>query len=145
MQGYSQAEARRFAEQASDTLSKDPRIRLVYLFGSAVDPDVKQVRDVDLAILAEPALELEDLVRLRSQLGSTVGADVDLVSLNDASVVLAKEVADRGVCLYAQSPDTEVDFIVRARARYWDFKPFLDVQWKNTGSRLEERLRGTSS
>jgi hypothetical protein len=76
---------------------------------------------------------------------AATGAPIDLVSLNDASVVLAWEVADSGRCLYARDPDAEIGFVTRARARYWDFKPFLDQQWRLTAERLEERRRGAQA
>jgi hypothetical protein len=109
---------------------------------SAPPPTKREVRDVDLAVLSDPALSLEELMRLRADAAAAAGgAPIDVVSLNDASIVLAHEVADTGRCLYARSPDVETEFVVRARARYWDFKPFLDEQWRLTGERLEERHR----
>jgi len=137
--------ARRLAEHAAQHLAHDPRVRLVYLFGSAADPSRTTVRDVDLAVLTDPPLAQDELLRLRANLVLAVGGDFDLVSLNDASVVLAWEVADGGDCLYARDPDVEVEFVTRARARFWDFKPFLDEQWRLAGRRLEERRRGTAS
>ena len=138
-------EARRCALRAAQHLARDPHVRLVYLFGSAADPSRTTVRDVDLAVLTDPPLAQDELLRLRADVVLAVGGEIDLVSLNDASVVLAWEVADSGDCLYASDPDTEVAFVTRARARYWDFKPFLDEQWRLAGQRLEERQRGTPS
>lgn len=137
--------ARGLAEQAARRLAEEPRIRLVYLFGSAVDSDVPGVRDVDLAVLGDPPLDLDELLRLRADLIAEVGGPLDLISLDDASIVLAHEVADTGICLYAEPPEAETDFVVGARARYWDFKPYLDEQWRLAGERIEERLRGAES
>ena len=137
--------ARQCAQRAAQRLARDRRVRLVYLFGSAADRARPVVRDVDLAVLTDPPLAPDELLRVRADLVLAVGGEIDLVSLNDASVVLAWEVADSGECLYASDPDVEVDFVTRARARYWDFKPFLDEQWRLAGQRLEERQRGTPS
>lgn len=141
------AAARAAAERAARRLAADERVRLAYLFGSACDDARSNVRDIDVAVLTRPALSLDDLLRLRADaIEAADGAPIDLVSLNDASIVLAHEVADSGRCLYARSPDDEVEFVTRARARYWDFKPFLDAQWRLGGARLEERRRrGTPS
>jgi predicted nucleotidyltransferase len=117
-------------------------VRLVYLFGSAADPSRDTVRDVDVAILTEPRLDLDELLRLRADLVAAVGVNVDLVSLNDAPIVLAHEVADSGRCLLAVPPEVETDFVVRARARYLDWKPFRDEQWTRAGERLAEHRRG---
>ena len=136
--------ARRIADRAATRLAADARVQLVYLFGSAADPARDTVRDVDLAVLTSPAVSLDELMRLRADLVSTADGGLDLVSLNDAPVVLQHEVADSGRCLFARTPDVEVEFVTRARARYWDFKPFLDEQWRLAGERLAERDHGTS-
>lgn len=93
-------------------------------------------------MLTAPALSLDTLVRLRADLVAEVGTPVDLVSLNDAPIVLAHEVVESGVCLFARTPDVEVDFVTRTRARYWDFKPYREAQWRLAGERLAERSGG---
>ncbi len=139
----SASRAREAAAAAARRLADDPRVLLVYLFGSAADPDQATVRDVDLGVLTELPLDTDALMRLREEVVSAVRAPVDLVSLNRAPVVLAHEIAEHGRCLFARSADVETDFVVRARARYWDFKPFLAAQWRSAGERLAERRRGT--
>jgi predicted nucleotidyltransferase len=137
--------ARQLAERAAQHLARDPRVRLVYLFGSAADPARGVVRDVDLAVWTDPPLAQDELLRVRADLVLAVGGEIDLVSLNDTSVVLAWEIADSGRCLYAADADTETAFVTRARSRYWDFKPFLEEQWRLAGERLEERQHGAST
>lgn len=139
----SRAEALAHAERAAAFLACDPRVLLVYVFGSAVASERLHVRDVDLAVLTTPALSLDELMRLRADIVDRTRAPIDLVSLNGAPIVLAHEVADSGRCLYARTPDVEVDFVTRARARYWDFKPYRDAQWRLAGERLAERRRGS--
>jgi predicted nucleotidyltransferase len=133
------------ADRAAAFLRRDRRVRLVYVFGSAACPTSKFGRDLDLAILCVPSLSLDELMRLRADVVAEARCPVDLVSLGEASVVLAKEVADTGRCLFAASPDIEVEFVTRARARYWDFKPFLEEQWRSAGRRAEERSRGSQA
>jgi len=134
--------AQQIAERAARELARDPRVRLVYLFGSAADASRATIRDVDLAVLTDPPLSPDELLRLRADVVLATDSAIDLVSLDDASVVLAWEVADSGRCLYARDADVEIEFVTRARARYWDFKPFLDEQWRLTGERLQERRHG---
>ncbi len=137
-------EARNRAQRAVKALAADERVKLVFLFGSAADPNrTISVRDVDLAILTERRLTLYELLDLKTQAAREAGGEIDLVPLNDASVVLAHEVADTGRCLYANPPELETEFITRARMRYFDFKWYLDQQWKTLGERLEAR-RGLS-
>jgi predicted nucleotidyltransferase len=133
---------RQAIERAVDHLAKDPRVRLVYLYGSAARAGEARVRDIDLAILTDPALSLEELMRLRADLVQAARTEVDVVSLNVAPVVLAHEVVDAGQSLYANPAEIQTDFVTRARACYWDFKPFLEEQWRLAGERLEHRRRG---
>jgi predicted nucleotidyltransferase len=134
--------ARNRAERAARVLAADPRVKLVFLFGSAADPDRKAVRDVDLAILTEPPLGLYELLDLRADAVEEAGGEIDLVPLNEASVVLAREVAVTGRCLYADPPELETEFVTRATMKYFDFKWYLDQQWKILGERLEARRHG---
>ncbi len=82
-------------------------------------------------------------MRLRADLIAEARCPVGLVSARRRW--FAKEVADIGRCLFAASPDIEVEFVTRARARYWDFKPFLEEQWRSAGRRTEERSRGSQA
>ena len=135
------SKARERATRATGRLAGDPRVRLVFLFGSVASGDRAAVGDVDLGILTRPDLTLRQLLNLRAEVAAAAGSGVDLVSLNQASVALAWEVVRRGECLYAADPSEELEYVTRAWSRYWDFKPFLDAQWRLTGRRLEERLR----
>jgi predicted nucleotidyltransferase len=138
--------ARQRAERAARFLAADPRVKLVYLFGSAADPERKiPVRDVDLAVLIDPPLEFWDFLKLRADVVEAAGGGIDLVPLHEAGVVLAHEVAETGRCLYANPPELDTEFVCRAVMRYLDFKPYLREQWRLTGERLEERLRGSAS
>lgn len=124
-------------------LVEDPRVILVYLFGSAADPGRAVVRDVDRVVLTDTALSFEELLRRRADLVVATGAPIDLVSLNEASVALAHEVVEHGHCLYASPPEAETEFVTRTRARYWDFKPFREEQWRLAGERVKERGVGS--
>jgi predicted nucleotidyltransferase len=136
------AAARERAERAARLLAADPRMRLVYLFGSAADPERPSVRDVDLAVLTAPPLSGRELLHLRADLTLELGEGIDLVSLNREAPVLHREVAATGICLYAAEPDLDEEFRARAHLRWLDWKYFLDVQWRHAGERLEERRRG---
>jgi predicted nucleotidyltransferase len=135
-------EALELARQAARRLAEDQRVVLVYLFGSALG-ESEAARDVDLAILTAPALELDELLRLRADLVGAIGAPVDLISLNDASIVLAHEVTESRRCLFARDPHADTDLVTRTRARWWDWAPYRAARWRLAGERLEERSRGT--
>ncbi|HEX9669880.1 MAG TPA: nucleotidyltransferase domain-containing protein [Thermoanaerobaculia bacterium] len=137
--------ARERAKRAAELLSADPRVRLVFLFGSAADPERPSVGDVDLAVLTEPPLTFDELLHLGADLGDAAGPGIDLVSLNTAPVVLTYEVATGGSCLFSREEGLDTEFVVRAILRYLDFKYYLDQQWQVAGERLAERQRGLAS
>ena len=136
---------RQWAERAAERLSHDPRVRVVYLFGSGADETADRARDIDLAILADPPIDTAELLRIRADLGGGGAAELDLVSLNRASITLRYEVAERGICLFACEPDDEIEFVTRARSRFWDFSPYLSAQWELAGERLEARRHGSQT
>lgn len=72
---------------------------------------------------------------------AATGVGIDLVSLNDAPVMLAHEIVETGLGLYAKTPDLETEFVTRARD--WDFKPYRDEQWRLAGERLTQRRHGS--
>ncbi len=136
-------EARARARRAAEFLASDPRVKLIFLFGSAADPDRKiPVRDVDLAILTDSKLDLWEFLRLRADAVDAAGGEIDLVPLNEAGVILKHEVAETGQCLYSEPPELETDFVCRAVMRYLDFKYYHSEHWRIAGERLQERLRG---
>lgn len=132
-------EARNRAERAAQFLAADPRVKLVFLFGSAADPGRTSIRDVDLAILTAPPLSLYELLDLKVAAARAAGGEIDLVPLNDASVVLSREVAVTGLCLHADPSELETEFVTRSNMEYLDFKWYLNRQWKTLGERLEAR------
>jgi len=136
------AEARRAAGHAAELLARDRRILLVYVFGSTLDTRRDRVGDVDLGVLAEPPLSLDELTRRQADLRQATGSPIELISLDGAPVILVHEVVESGACLFARDPDVETEFVTRARARWWDFKPYREAQWRLAGERLAERSPG---
>jgi predicted nucleotidyltransferase len=127
-------------ERAKTILSADPRVRVVYLFGSAARPASVPPRDLDLAVCARPPLTLPELLHLQGRLQEAVHVAVDLVSLDEAPIVLAHEIIEGGRCLYARSPDDETEVVTRTRMRWWDWLPVREQQWQASAERLEDRL-----
>ena len=89
---------------------------------------------------ARPPLTLPELLQLQGRLQEQAGLPVDLVSLDDAPIVLAHEIVEGGRCLYARTPDDETEVVTRTRMRWWDWLPVREHQWQASGERLEGRL-----
>lgn len=125
-------------------LAAEPRVRVVFLFGSAARDGSVEPRDLDIAVSARPPLDLPELLRLQGRVQESAGLPVDLVSFDDAPIVLAHEVVEGGRCLYSRTPDDETALVTRTRMRWWDWLPVRERQWQVSGERLERR-RGTTT
>lgn len=138
----SREEARAGAARAAEVLAQDPSVRLVFLFGSAAsDEGVDRVRDADLAVLVDPEPDVKTWNRLEAA-ARAAAIPLDIVPLHRATIVLAREVAATGRCLFARTPEKETDFVVDANRKYLDFKYYLDEQFRLTGERAAARVQG---
>lgn len=107
-------------------LAAEPRLRLAVLFGSAATGRTHGQSDVDIAILPlDPALSLHDELALQSRLAAACGRDVDLVRLDQADVVVRREVARDGRPLFESDPGAFARFAAEATLEYLDFEPVL--------------------
>src|SRR5207244_5303197 len=100
--GPDRGDVANLATRAAALLAHDPRVKLVYLFGSAAEQAGARPRDIDLAVWTDPPLSLEELVRCRADLVLATKMPVDLVSLNDTPIVFPHEVVTRGRCVYVR-------------------------------------------
>ena len=139
----SREEARAGAARAAEALAEDPSVRLIFLFGSAAsDEGVDRVRDADLAVLVDPEPDVQTWNRLEVTAARAAAIPLDLVPLHRATIVLAREVAATGRCLFARTPEEETDFVVDANRKYLDFKYYLDEQHRLTAERASRRAQG---
>jgi len=132
------------SDRAVEMLARDPRVRLVFLFGSSARPGVVPPRDLDLALMAEPPFTTDELLRVQGHLQARLAVAVDLVDLSEASIALAHEIVEGGRCVFARTPDDETEVVTRTRMRWWDWLPMREVQWSESGRRLEKRLDASS-
>jgi predicted nucleotidyltransferase len=139
MERYDRDAAQRAAGRAAAMLGTDRRIRLVYVYGSTEDPDRKNVRDLDLAVLAQPPFSFDEILKLAADLACETGVRVDLVSLHDAPPTLRYEIITGGRCLFARDEREQAEFELNSLSRFLDFQPFRRVQQEYIRARVEER------
>ncbi|WP_323639651.1 type VII toxin-antitoxin system MntA family adenylyltransferase antitoxin [Pectobacterium polonicum] len=89
-----------FDEIVSTLKKQIPDIRMVYLFGSQATGNARADSDIDIAIMATRTLAPIERWELSNQLTKTMGRDVDLVDLLQASTVLKMEIVRNGKLLY---------------------------------------------
>ena len=121
----------------------------VYVFGSSVRSDFKDSSDIDLAFLVdEPSYKKEPfdatapVHMIAAEIGMAQGRETDVTVLNSASLEIAHEIISAGRCIYESDPDTRMQYELKIRGMYFDFKPFLDeLRAKRIGLRSEQGNR----
>jgi uncharacterized protein len=107
-----------------------PEIVAVYLFGSFARDRARADSDIDVAVLLDPDFSMDNhpLYRLDriDQLASALQRPVDVVMLNRAPLVLRNQVLSYGYLVYETNRSQRIDYEVRSRQAYFDFRPILD-------------------
>jgi predicted nucleotidyltransferase len=115
----------------ADFFSERPEVISAYLFGSQAKGTATAVSDVDVALLLDPAFDLETHFAYRLEqmvaLEAVCRRPVDVVILNQAPLVLRHQVLKYGRLVYEGDHRQRVAFEVRSRFAYYDFEPVLDL------------------
>ncbi|HSW36149.1 MAG TPA: nucleotidyltransferase domain-containing protein [Candidatus Limnocylindrales bacterium] len=126
-------------------IASKPEIEFAYLFGSVAAETAGMLSDVDLAVYVDSACEIPASgfgyqSELITELAELLACRVDVVILNDASIMLKHQVIKNGILVYSRSHDERRAFHEKAVREYLDFKPLLKVQGEYIRKRL---LAGT--
>lgn len=112
-------------------------VRFAYLFGSSVRKRRGPLSDIDFAIYLDPELSKYKRHRLRLKLISRItdlisNPKVDLVVLNDTSILFTDQILRQGVCFYNADPYGKQQFEEYILSRSLDFKIFAKRfdQWQ---------------
>lgn len=85
-----------------------PSIKLVYVFGSQAERTAAASSDWDIALLPVEPIDSKQRWDLAQDLANTIGRDVDLVDLSQASTVLQMQVVSKGQLLFGTRSETDV-------------------------------------
>ncbi len=112
-------------------LCKKFKIKIVYLFGSHAKGAATDESDFDIAILfkkksADP-LALKETALFSLELNKLFPAKFDIVSLNDAPLLLKYEVVAHGQLLYCENEIGRIDFEVSVIKEYIDEEPIRNL------------------
>jgi uncharacterized protein len=118
------------ARQVAETAARDPRIVLVYVFGSFAQGDTGPMSDLDLAVLLTRTAPVAVLRAELEDAFSTFSDELplDLLILNQAPVELAYSVISQGQVLYERAIVERVEYEADVMGRYGDYLPFLRAQ-----------------
>jgi predicted nucleotidyltransferase len=124
--------------QLAKDLAHHP-IALAVLFGSHATGQARRGSDLDLGILPlRPDGCIDDLA-LASSLSEVVGAEVDLVRLDQDHPLLGYQVASYGQCIYEARAGIFAEYRARAMSTWIDFEETVAVHRQHRLKRLAER------
>ena len=105
----------------------------VYLFGSFLSGNAKKRSDIDLAFLldekvykSDPIIAMAPAHLIAAQIGVEFNKETDVTILNSSSLEIAYGVITRGKCLFELDPDMRMEYELKIKGMYFDFKPFLE-------------------
>jgi predicted nucleotidyltransferase len=105
---------------------------VVYVFGSFACNQERATSDIDLAFLVDQAAYRMDPFEatapaqmLAGKMGMKLDRVVDVTILNSASLEIAYDIVASGECLFEIDPDLRMQYELKVRGMYFDFKPFI--------------------
>jgi predicted nucleotidyltransferase len=104
-----------------------------YLFGSLSRSELRPDSDIDLAFLLDEKAYKSDPINAMSpahliaaKVGMQLDRETDVTILNSASLEMAYEVVTSGKCLFELDLDLRMEYELKIKGMYFDFKPFLE-------------------
>ena len=111
----------------------DISIVSAYLFGSFLKGNAGKASDIDLAFLldekaykSDPIIAMSPAHLIAAKVGMQLDRETDVTILNSASLEMAYEVVTSGKCLFELDPDLRMEYEIKIKGMYFDFRPFLE-------------------
>lgn len=123
-------------EKLENIFSNQIKVKAAYLFGSYARGEQKTDSDIDIGILLDENFDRIIKLDLLTSLTENGFDDVDLVILNNASILLKYEIVKNNNLIYSRSDFDTSSYFSKIIRLYLDFKPYLEVQRKY----LKERI-----
>jgi len=105
----------------------------VFLFGSILKGNAGKKSDIDLAFLLDEKAYKSDAIiamspahLIAAKVGSQLDREADVTILNSASLEIAYEVVTSGKCIFEIDPDLRMEYEIKIKGMYFDFRPFLE-------------------
>ena len=119
---------KRIAEMRGET-----SIVFVYLFGSILKGNAGKTSDIDLAFLLDEKAYKSDAIiamspahLIAAKVGTQLDRETDVTILNSSSLEIAYEVVTTGKCLFEIDQDLRMEYEIKIKGMYFDFRPFLE-------------------
>jgi predicted nucleotidyltransferase len=119
--------------KAMDKAGRPGVIVAGYLFGSLSRSELRPDSDIDLAFLldekaykSDPIIAMSPAHLIAAKVGMQLDRETDVTILNSASLEMAYEVVTSGKCLFELDLDLRMEYELKIKGMYFDFKPFLE-------------------
>ncbi len=110
-------------ESIRAVLTRHPEIRLAILFGSIATGRASRESDVDLAVAAERALNVDEKMALMAELAEATGRPIDLIDLHTVGEPLLAQIIKRGLRILG-TDERYAELIKRHLFEEADFMPY---------------------
>ena len=116
-------------DRVRESLNRIAQVKFAYVFGSGVRGDMGPLSDIDIAVFLDRRISfLNYRLRLMESLARELGTECfDLVTLNDAPVVLRYEVV-RGGRVLKEDKKRRIAFEARTLSEYLDTEHLRSTQ-----------------
>jgi predicted nucleotidyltransferase len=123
----------KFLRKRITEIQGETSIVSVYLFGSFFKGNAGKASDIDLAFLlyekaykSDPINAMSPAHLIAAQVGMKFDRQTDVMILNSASLELAYEVVTSGKCIFEFDPNLRMEYEIKIKGMYFDFRPFLE-------------------
>ena len=110
-------------ESIRPVLARHSEIRLAILFGSMATGHASRESDVDLAVAAERALNVDEKMALMAELAEATGRPIDLIDLHTVGEPLLAQIIKRGLRILG-TDERYAELIKRHLFEEADFMPY---------------------
>lgn len=112
---------KKLISQISASLSKEPKIKLAYVLGSAVSGRSRAESDFDLSLVADDKskVDYDDIYRLISHIQFPKDLDLSIVD-KDSSPLFLFQIISTGKCIFQKSDQEKINFEAFVLKNYYD-------------------------
>ena len=123
----------KFLRKQIAEMRRETSIVSVYIFGSFLKGNAGKASDIDLAFLldekeykSDPIITMSPAHLIAAHVGVEFNKETDVTILNSSSLEIAYEVVATGKCLFEIDPDLRMEYEIKIKGMYFDFRPFLE-------------------
>ena len=131
-----------YKKELTEYFGSKGSVILAYLFGSTVRGDAGRLSDVDIGVLLDEKIPKKDRFDLELKLISDIAIlikknKIDLIILNEASLLLAYNILKTGIILKSDEKE-RVKFETKVLSMYLDEKYYIKRHTEETLKRIAE-------